>query len=654
MPNVTAGSILIAQSTGSWVNEQNWELTGTVGVGDVPAPYQIYLGASASSTPDYYVGYFITTSLFNTLAQYYNCQVTAYNSTTKVATVGWQAADASPPVGTQWRCFIAFPVQSSYQWQRDGVDISGQTNRSYTATASDIGKTISFYTTGGSVPQGTSPTTKAKPTVTSTNAGSPTYTVTGPTPSGNFVNSSEDFTLLGAIRLAEQYTGMSLTVVPASRSPSGQKCLYASGAIPYPNYGVYLTIPTLTQSYNTSSSMGTVWNTFPSGSICQKISEGTNIFGGKYGVGVAGGAAVQYGAHVIDSTYMLVSCTNSYTFDPNTCVIARRSTNLSSSSPVDLFVLYDPLAENLRWRSGSISEIPTQYRSALGGDLMVAGGPLSIHSNLSQGPASFVFNSSDIDPALAKATSGTSISGTTTTMVLDTNANTTTTDYYKNSYLVVGTNITVRITGYNASTRTATVASAVLPTTSTAYQIIPSVIGKQLVGYNQSQFFASDAYGAIWDTAGSTSTAVSSVIINNTKSLLCSTNGAFGVWDYGISIDARPNGVGGGARLYAPYTLSNGNADQMSHYFFKTGTGGASAQIVVYNTDDVATVASGAATYYSLTPKAVFSLPVPYDTNEGFISIQFDNTDGKLYAVCDLEGEFAYPIILVYQCNKWS
>lgn len=644
MPNVTAGSILIAQSTGEWVNEQNWELTGTVGVGDVPAPYQIYLGASASSTPNYYVGYYI---VYSGMTSFIDSIVTAYNSTTKVATVSWTSTDSTPPVGRQWRCMIKFPVLSSYRWQRDGVDIPGEINRSYTTTAADIGKTISFLVVGGSVPQGTSPTAIVSPTVTSSNQGSPTYTVTGPAPSGNFIMSREDFTLLGAMRPYFQYVGGSINIVPASKSPSGQKCLYISAVGQYVQNATYMTLPTLTQDYSTTAA---TWSSFPPASICQIISNHQNIFDGKFGTGVQDASSV-FGSLVIDSTYLLTSYVAGYSYQPMS-VMVRRPTNLSTAGPVDLFVLYDPLQPNARWRSGAIQQVPAQYQSALGGDIIVAGVGLSIHSNMSQGPTAFVFNYSDIAPALAKANSGTSVSGNATTMVLASSANNTTNDYYKDCYLAVANGVSSRITAYNASTRTATVADPYLPTTSASYTVIPNVNGKTLIGYS-TPFFASDAYGAIWDPAGTTSSAGNAIIVNNTKSFISVTNGAFGAWDYGISNTARPSGYGGGARLYNPYVASNGNADQLSHFFLENG---APAQLVVYNTDDMAAVASGSASYSSLTPKAIFSLPCPYKTLTMGGPSFFDNSDGKLYMVIDLAGpnEYAYPVILVYQCNKWS
>lgn len=657
MPNVAAGSILIAQSVGEWVNEQNWELTGTVNTGDLIAPGQLYLGASASSTPNYYVGYYIVLSTFNpsNVGEWFDSQVTAYNSTTKVATVAWAAAFSSPPVGTQWRCMVMFPVQSSYRWQRDSVDITNELTRVYTTTAADIGKTISFRTVGGSLPKGTSPSSNAYPTITSSNPSATSYTVTGPTPSGNFVNASTDFTLLGAMRLP-QYWSRSFCIVPASKSPNGQKCLYTSGANPYNNQGAFLTIPVLTQNYSTTPS---TWGSFPANSICQTITASSDIFNGLLGVGIIGGGNYVSSSHVIDSTYMITGYCGSYdTSSYPMAVLARRPVDLSLSGPVELFVLNDPSQSTSivynRWRSGQISEIPSQYRTALGGDLMIACAGVSIHSNLSQGPACFVFDSANIAPALAKATTGTSVSGTSTTIVLDTNANTSTPDYYKDCYLVIGSNISIRITGYNNSTRTATVGSAVLPTTSSSYRIIPNVNGKTLLGYTGASYFGNDAYGAIWDPSTTTSYAQNGIIINNTKSYVCGITSSYGAWDYGISFDARPNGYGGGARLFCQYGKSTTNADQLSHYFIENS---GPLTLVVFNTDDMANVASGSASYSSLNPKAIFNISCPYTGIPAFGgNFQFDNTDGKLYVQMDLAAgpENVYPIILVYQCGKWS
>jgi len=649
MPNVTAGSILIAQSTGTWVNEQNWEITGTVGAGDVPEPYKLYLGAGASSTPNYYVNYYIVLVNQSTGVVYASSLITAYDSTTKVVYFpNVSPSNASPPVGRIWRLMIKMPVLSSFRWQKNGVDIPNETGRVYTVTSADIGSTISFRSVGGSIPQGTAPTTIAKPTLVTSNPSSNNYTVTGPTPSGNFINSSADFTLLGAIRPYYKYTGRSITVVPASKSPTGQKCLYVSAVANYTDRGVYMTIPSPTQNYSTTKD---TWGSFPAASICQLIANEA-VFGDKFGIGVQAADAAA-GSCILNSTYMLTSYAATYSNQPMS-VMVRRPTDITVSGPVDIFVLTDPSQPNSRLRSGGIAEIPSQYRTALGGDIIVGQGGFSIHSNLSQGPTCFVFDSANIAPALAKANSGTSVSGNATTMVLASSANNTTNDYYKDCYLAIAGGISSRITAYNASTRTATVADPYLPTTPASYTVIPNVNGKTLLAYG-SPFFASNAYGAIWDPDGTASSAVGVAVVNNTKSFLSCTNPAFGSWDYGISIDAAPNERWGGARLYNPYVASNGNADQMSHFWLQNGVG-ATAQIVVYDTDDLATVASGSASFSSLTPKSIVNLPCPYDTISMGIAMDFDNTDGKLYVMMDLgdPSQFAYPIILVYQCNKWS
>ena len=642
MLTVNVGSILMANSA-TWINEDNLELTGTVGNGN--APYQLYLGPSASPNDGAYVNYFLT---YSGMASPYNSKITSYSGNTKIATVSWLPNDANPPPGRTWRLFIKYPVLSAWQWKRDGVNIPGAIDRVYTVTNEDIGKYISFSTIGGEIPTSTDPSVIAKPTVTTTSLSEPCLVLSSQS-SNSFINSSSDFTLLGAFKISDRFVGKSFHIIPAAYSSSGTETLYVGGLRAE---SAEFSIPPLTQNYNTG------WFDFPSGSVATRIAPPisanyADIFNGLFGTGIEPSNGFgSYGSSVIpNSNQMIASYTSPYTGQP-TCVFARRPIRVTTSTPVDLFIPWDPNQTNSRWAAGNITNVPSEYISSLGGDMLVSGAPLSIHANLSQGPCALVFNSADISTYLTRALVGTSIRGSSTTMVLDSNANIATPDFYKNCFLVCSGVYCEQITGYDITTRTISVANPVLPTGSTSYRIIPYVPAKQLIGFNSSlggdgkRFFGENSNGILWDPNGITSSINGGFTVPNVSSFMCLSGIPYGDYEYGISYGALPNNAGT-RRLYNPYNYSFSPGDKFNGFYYPDGAN-PSIRAIVYNVADMAEVAAGRKAYNDLIPVSVTFIPIPY-AKFNLYGCTFDNATGKLYVLGDFDIEYSYPVVLVYQ-----
>jgi hypothetical protein len=655
---LTAPSISTFKSVGSngagtiyrvtpayWQNPYNYTLSGTVSSGNVIGPGQFYVGPSGSPTSGAYIGYFLT---WGGMSQPRVGTVTAYNGTTKVATVSWASGDASPIVGREWRLFRDYPVLSSWQWRRNGVAIPGAIDLVYTATDGDIGAAIFVEESAGNISPTNNGSVKEIPSALSVVPSSPVV-ITGSPQGGNAIDSASDFTLLGSFRL-EQFTGTGVGLVPASLSANGQPGIFvfdgSGGAGEF-------TFPTF--------SPNTTWGTLPAPTRIRPT--GINyaaVFEGKYGSGINPGNGFRAtGACVIPGTSrMLLSSGSPYAdgaFAQNRrwSFVTRPANSTTTGDVRGPFVLYDPLQPNSRWMSGTISEIPVAHRDALGGDLIVSGAPLSIHSNLSQGPCGAVTSGAAITAAEAKLHSGTSQGGTSTTITLASGASSVP-DFYKDCFVIAPGVYLNRITAYNGTTKVATVEESGMPTGSVAYTIAPGVATKQLLGYADNQLFGDDderGFAPIWDNINSS--IHGGAVVRGTGSYVVCASPMFGKADYGVSAGGLPNAQEsrtGTWRLYNPWIYSEQAGDKLSSFYLADKP---SIRLWVYSVNDLATVAAGSAGYNSLTPTACVSLPLPLDTLL-VSAMVFDNTSGRMYVAVDLGIDQSFPAMVVYQCNKWS
>ena len=665
MPTVNVGAILVANSA-TWQNEQ-YEFTGTIGVGDLVAPGQLYLGGTAgiSNVTGTYVNWFLTWEDMGSVGNAYQYTViTAYNGSTKVATVNWEAATQSPPNGKAWYLFREYPILRFSYWKRNGVAIPGATGLTYTATSADIGADITYEETAGFIPRTTSNLTVVAPSTTGT-ATSATVTVAGsPT---NLIDSAADFTWIGSFKgPALGYdAGRVLSVVPASVSATGSATLLTTD-----NYVLYtkateVSIPGL--STGPVSGLIEAPMERPSSASADTL-EGQ---GGASSGLTTGGYYRQYGAcHIPGTTKMLVNNTGMYTYQERS-LFWRRPINLTTTGQVEgPFIFTDPAAGqfNSRWTGGNIVKIPAAWQSALGGDMLLASGGFSIGASTSWGPALMSINSSSIDGAVAKIHSGNARGGTTTSIQLATSANATP-GHYINDYIYVPTISTsaeskiYRITAYDGPTRTATLDTTYpeapfsrAPITSDTYQIYPNIAGKQLLGYveaNPIESMNSKGEAPIW--AQRNIWPSSAFCVPGSDSIVFVCNHVPSIADYGIrTADGWP-GQNNAHRLYNPYgyTEDDGPGPKFTGSFFSDSK--VYVRFIVYKVSELATVASGSAGFNTIKPRAFFSFPLPYfePDDHKFFSAAFDDVNNKLF----LWQQFSSTkrsIINVYSCSKFA
>ncbi len=657
------GGILIG-TPAVWENELNYTLTGTVGVGDLVAPNQLYLGASASNTPDFYVGYQLTTqkiaASLNTPpyeGALSRILVTAYNSDTKVATTNWQSPEhTSPSVGTAWRLYKGFQVIRSWQWKRNNVAIPGAIDLVYTKVDADIGQQITFTETAGNVSESNDGSVKEIPAIPST-VSSAAITVTGSSIDTGVVTGQGDFSFIGWFKL-DQFDGVALTTIDAAQSFSGTPSLLSGGIN---RRAVEITQPTLSTSPSNYAALPSATRRRPSGGAYAYPWEGLDTESDT-GVQLGNGYLMSGICQIPGTSSMVMSFADLYSQQPR-AIFATRDIDVTTSGSVKMFVPYDAAQPNSRWMSGTISSIPSANRVALGGDLLLSAAPLSIHSNLSQGPSAAVINSSTFTDRLARTHTGTSTDGSTNTIQLSVGANETN-DYYVNCYLNAGSVKLARITAYVGFTRTATIETTGLPSgAGTAYKIIPGVLAKQLIGYRSDPstgavldvFGTKDArsFAPVWDDIFGS--ILGAAIVRGTGSCLICATTMNGRIDYGIpkygGLPSNSVGQVGNWKIYNPYNTT-GPGDMLSGAYYVNNS---SVRLWSYSVADMAAVVAGSANFYALTPRAVFNLALPTDSQH-VKCIMFDNSTGRLYVVIDMNTDNVYgqPAAVVYQCNKWS
>jgi hypothetical protein len=349
----------------------------------------------------------------------------------------------------------------------------------------------------------------------------------------------------------------------------------------------------------------------------------------------------------------------------------KRPANIATTGTLTPFCVYQSNnAKNGRWAGGSISEIPTALQATLGGDLLVSSGIAAVAGSNSQTPAGMVFNSSDIDAAIAKYETGTVVSGNTTTAILAVTASSSV-NYYLNWQVVFTISgnsggYTSYVTAYNNTTKQITFDSfgTSVPAGAT-YKLIAPVFSKQLYGNSGPYEPDTKYYPSFWSTGGG-SFNFAAFIPRGTNSVVNITNALIGRSQYGLWY-TYPDNYGnywGGHDVYNSQKLRL----YVDGWYPDTSLGPRNGSIWkdpantnnlclfwIYDTTDLALVVGGSKTFDQISPKSVFSFPLPFVGNSEPISAAFDNTNNRLYVYqfLTIGNNTSYPLIHVYSCNKY-
>lgn len=658
-----------------WQDQYPLVMSGTIGPGNVPGEFQFYLGPSASSVPNLYAlePYFLTFSGMKASPGQWS-QITAYNATTKVATVGWwpgegtdPVGDRLPPIGRTWKLFHDYPIQRQFRWYRNGVLIPGVRADVYTMQNADAGKTVTVKEIAGFIPATTNAGTRAYPTVTSesisagiaVNAGSADPDLIG----------ADDFQYVGSFLVGTSYPNASgffvetnvrgVSVLPPSRSVSGQRSLLLTGR--FAGTFVQMTIPpdsqlgtpaTVPNWYNLNFSTLTHPAQGPSAPGMSSMAYDRAI---PDGLDPNNGTVTSRTQRIPGTNKFLFTIFNPYSGQP-VAYTYRADLNFNPASIEGPVIICDPVkGPNARAFAGGSCEIPASLRTALGGNIIVANPASSIVSNNSDGPALLAFDTANFDAALAKAETGIARGGSLSTIQLAASAAGTTSNYYDGFFVQTSTNTqSVKVASYNPATKTITTLTGdfgffVAPTNGVTYKLIPPLIGDAFV-FHPLYSFETVNSGEVSPIYNNSNGMGSAVLPSGTRSALVMGFGPQGPYIYGA------NGAPDNDQVMRGYDPNNPSG-QGQHQSVSAEEAG--FKVWAYDTDDLAAVRAGTLSINDILPYGVFKIANPYD-EQGLktgISPQayaYDQETRRLYIVQTMPNSSATPICHVYSITSAS
>ena len=664
---------VLAANVGTYQYDDGVRLTGTVGAGDLisrPAVDKavFYIGSNSSVSPvtdEYKNWYLFCDGCFpyeSAIGQPPAFSgVYSYDGATKRITVNW-TGNSTPTVGGTWRLVKDYPVVRKYQWKRNGTGITGQKSRVYSVTSADVGQSITVEETVGFVDwtfhnNAESPTPSASiplPTA-STTAASTAYTPSASVSSATKITGFDDFSYIGSFRITSGTLDSRIGLMPAAQSQNGSVSLLlldAGGSCKE------FEIPGLSTSSDPTL--------LPPATIKRSSSDVLNGWGTLAKTGYGFGAHNNCGVVTSGSSSAIIGVCDYYgPRDQNFFI--KRPANITTATSANPFCVYptNQAANYGRWASGTTCEIPTALQSTLGGDLLSCSGFIANAGSNSQAPAGMVYNSADIDAAVAKYETGTALSGSTTTAILAGTASSTA-NYYLNWQVVFNiggstVNNNAYVTAYNHVTKQITftaIANAV--TATSTYSLIAPVYSKQLYGKTVPYEPDSKTFPTLWNTANG-SFNFAAFIPRGTTSVVNVTSSIQGLADYGLWATNNDNygnnwggiSVTGRRRLFLNFSQDSPSPGPQIASIW-TDPVNNFCLFWVYDTADLAAVVAGSKTYDQINPSAVFPVSLPYAGN-GKLSAVFDNVNNRLYIYNYLQTfSGLLPMVHVYSCNKYA
>ena len=662
MPNVTVGSILSAD-TAQWQNDPRYVASGTVGAGDISAG-TLYIGPSGSANASDYIGAWLITSVAMNGSPFYNNKVTAYDPATKRVTAPSLSNAGYPSSnGVNWWITRDYPMQRQFQWNRNGTPIPNAVNTMYTLQQADIGSDVTVTETSGWISNTDSNigyNTYEVPAATTSSTSAP-VTVTG-TISSKLV-SQDNISYLGSFKLPASVPATprlvrAISVMPAAYAQNNQQSLVFNSQGNGPEF-TEIAIPALSSS-----------NSFASLTPATVTRTLSDAYGGKWSnVGIENGGAGLTDPHGFyfdtGAGKSLLGLSGFYTRQVFGAIF-QRNTSTASTGTVDgpVSIIDSVNGQTIsRCHAGSITKIPAEWQTAMGGDLIFGTGLLAIVGAASDGPAAISVNSADITAAMPNVESGAARGGSATTIQLSASCVGSTTDFYKNWWIFVPScsatggepkGRAVRVLSFEASTKTATIdtnsvpgfAFSPTPGSGASYTLYPYVNGRQLIRYSNGQLDPNadqlNRRGRVWN-AGTFSSGM--FWPNGTDSLVVVGHGGGDVYQYGIS--GQPNQQN---LSYPPSVIFS--AQEVSAAS-PTGPGpnsswhcdGTGVRFWSYSAQDFQSVISGSKTYSNIRPHACWSIRLPtYSTwkgldASGISAACYDQTTRRLYICMSVRGE---------------
>lgn len=556
-----------------------------------------------------------------------------------------------------------YPIQRSWQWTRNGIDIPGAIGGVYTLQTADIGQQIAVRETAGYVNTVTN-------TVTATFTSTSVPVVPAGGPLDPYLVYENNLSYLGSFRMPPTYfayQGEGLTF--NSSGYNGQKTLLSvanvySGMNPDILRAGEFSIPMTLTNVTSSTTLSSIQQS----TLLRPLPTPLDPFeGGISTSGVEGDSINEIGGfQTISNNKLLMTYYSAYQNSISYGVFYRRPFDLSTTTQVEgPFVVIDPIHQtNPRWTTGWMCNIPdtlvngVNYRNVFGGDVLAGANGLSIINSSSDGPAAIAFNSSDIDTVLTNRSSGLARGGSSDTIILATTASSVTGAYVGHYIVAVTASTGTRqIIAYDGPTRTATISAnrdnklwdRGTPTTLTEYKTVPPLSGTQLIGYSvgETTSLQSGYHGAkfapIW---GRNAQARSMVIPNGTRSLLFFGYSGDGFLTYGTPGSISSNG----SRIYDPIFNY-----QTNHGYPYSG------KIWAYDLAEMAQVRTGSKTFNDIKPYAVMPFKLPGAGTFGALTpsgVAYDPSTKRLYMTTTVndpyQGGYGQVLVHVYEVSNAS
>jgi hypothetical protein len=640
MPAV--GSILTVSANGStYVDDFPYARNGTI---TSFTNNTITLDAGASSVLDFYVGMdvWINSGIYG-----YNPRITAYDGTTKVASIGgWngggfnasnpavnQWSAGTPVVGQTWYLISNYPVIRTFSWMKDGVDIADSVGPSFTPSVSGSYqvKEVARRYANDLTPGPTTTTISAPSVITGTRASNLVY--------------KEDLTYLGCFRppsLTNIYGrgfdyGGPIVYNPAGDGGAGS--LFIRGHV-YDNLVTEISIPAQ-GTWATNDSAAVPAGTALTGAWYDPIE-------GQLGTsGIAGAGGIRIGGLGIYGGKLIVTAHDTYANSTPASWFWQRPLNLATTGSVEgPLSVTDVLTSNTyprnnpRCFAGYTALVPSSLQAQLGGPMLCGLSAQSIVSNTSDGPAINSFDPANFTGVSARR--GTVTTATSTSLTLDGGASATP-NFYVGYRVTNGSGSTglATVTAYDGTTKVATITSWTTPSAGDTWVLVPPVSAKSMALYETGQLQT----GVDWQYQGVMNwtgrVLAGAVVPNSTKSVLVFGKGGRGLYQYAIP------------------TLSNGKARYFSNTI-STGTPGERAwpngpRVRAYNIDELEQVRLGNTPLANIKPYAVWNFDFPFKGEADWASggVTYDTANKRIFAACS-GLPFANPVIHVWQITGSS
>lgn len=566
MPNV--GSIL-ELAPGTYANDIPVERSGTI---TTFTNNTITLDPGASSTSNYYVGYFV----YIDGNAGYDPKISAYDPVTKVATItGWYVSDplannwssGTPTIGGTWKLVDRYPVQKRHQWIKNGVDIPGAIGLSYTpSTAGNYQvRETAFFVNSQLVEQDRSVT--LTPAVSITGSRDPALVYW------------DNLEYLGCFTTPDYDAGNNDIFAyggPIAFNPAGnngQGSLFVRGHV-YQNRVGEISIPPQ-NTWATNSSATVPKGTLLSAQTYDPLEGQLNTSGITSGGGILIG-----GLHVYNNK-LIITAHGDYSSGNSAAWFWQRPLDLSITGQLQgPFSVSDRLTSdtyprnNQRCFAGYMASVPAELQTKLGGTVICGLSAQSIVSNTSDGPAIAGLNPADFDTAAARRGTVTAASQTLLTLDLAASSNI---NFYRN-WAALCTNGpgtsrtgTGRITDYDPITKIATITGwSTAPVAGDTWIIIPPIAAKAMSMYatGQLQDGTATSYNGIsfsgyqgifnWTARRIGGT----VVPNGTRSVLVFGKAGNGPYKYTISSQAS------GGYKYFSNTLNTDTPGEKAYPYY--------------------------------------------------------------------------------------